>query len=64
MASIIIATIALLVSIASAAYTRKQATEQGKVTAIEQDRRHEELTPEFDITCTVKRPQTMTLTCG
>jgi len=50
MASIIIAVIALLVSIASAAYTRKQATEQGKVTVIEQDRRHEELTPEFDVT--------------
>jgi hypothetical protein len=54
-ASIIIAVIALLTSIANAAYTRKQAVGQGTVTAIEQDRRHEELTPEFDITCTVKK---------
>jgi|SRR5215472_14222813 len=50
-ASLILAIIAILVAGASAAYTRKQATEQAKVASIERDRRHDELTPEFEITC-------------
>lgn len=53
-ASLILAVIAILVAGASAAYARKQATEQARVSAIEQDRRHEELMPEFKITCTVR----------
>jgi hypothetical protein len=50
-ASLILAIIAILVARASAAYTRKQATEQARVASIEHDRRHDELTPEFKITC-------------
>jgi hypothetical protein len=50
-ASLILAIIAILVAGASAAYTRKQATEQARVASIEHDRRHDELTPEFKITC-------------
>ena len=50
-ASLILAIIAILVAGASAAYTRRQATEQARVASIEQDRRHDELTPEFKITC-------------
>ena len=53
-ASLILAIIAILVAGASAAYARKQATEQARVSAIEQDRRHEELMPQFEITCTVR----------
>jgi hypothetical protein len=53
-ASLILAISALLVAGASAAYTRKQVTEQARVGAIEQDRRHEELMPDFEITCTVR----------
>ena len=37
----------------SAAYTRKQAVQAAKVTAIEQGRRHDELTPEFEVTCSI-----------
>lgn len=54
-ASLILAIIAILVAGASAAYARKQATEQARVRAIEQDRRHAELMPEFEITCTVRK---------
>jgi len=54
-ASLVLAVIAILVAGASAAYVRKQAIEQARVRAIEQDRRHEELTPEFEITCTVRK---------
>ncbi|WP_300603000.1 hypothetical protein [Trebonia sp.] len=54
-ASLIVAAVAILVATASAAYTRKQATEQAKVAAIEQDRRHDELEPEFEITCIVEK---------
>lgn len=54
-ASLVIATVAIVVAGASAAYTRKQATEQAKVAAIERDRRHDELAPIFAITCTVKK---------
>ncbi len=50
-ASFVVAVVAILVAGASAAYTRKQATEQGKVAEIEQARRHEELTPQFEVTC-------------
>jgi hypothetical protein len=50
-ASLILAIIAILIAGASAAYTRKQATEQARVASIEQGRRHDELTPEFKITC-------------
>ena len=53
--SLIVAIVAILVASTSAAYTRKQATEQAKVAAIEQDRRHDELAPEFEITCMVKK---------
>jgi hypothetical protein len=50
-ASFVVAIFALLVAGASAGYTRKQAREQAKVTEIEQDRRHEELTPQFQVAC-------------
>ncbi len=53
--SLIVAIVAILVATASAAYTRKQATEQAKVASIEQDRRHDELAPEIEITCIVKK---------
>ena len=63
-ASLILAAIAILVAGASAAYARKQATEQARVSAIEQDRRHEELMPEFEITCTVRETATIRRICG
>ena len=54
-ASFVIAVLAILIAGASAVYTRKQASEQAKVAAIERERRHDELTPEFEITCVVKK---------
>jgi hypothetical protein len=51
--SFILSVIAVVVASASAAYTRKQAVQAAKVTAIEQGRRHDELTPEFEVTCSV-----------
>lgn len=54
-ASFIVAVVAILVATTSVAYTRKQASEQAKVAAIEQDRRHDELAPQFGITCMVKK---------
>lgn len=51
-ASFIVAALAVVIALASARYTRIQATEATKTTAIEQKRWHAELTPELDITCT------------
>lgn len=51
LASIIIAVVALIVALASAAYTRRQAVAAERVTTIEDQRRHDELTPEFAVTC-------------
>ncbi len=50
-ASLIIAVVALIVALASAAYTRRQAVASEGVTAIEDQRRHDELMPELVITC-------------
>ena len=50
-ASLIIAVVALVVALASAAYTRRQAVVSEKAAAIEDQRRHDELTPELAVTC-------------
>lgn len=62
-ATLIIAILAFLVSVASVAYTKKQAdatrkqAEQGeRVAAIEQKRYHADLTPEFSLTCEGRDP--------
>jgi len=51
MAALIIAVVALIVALASAAYTRRQAVAAEGATAIENQRRHDELTPEIAVTC-------------
>jgi hypothetical protein len=51
--SLVISLLALAVAGASALYTRSQAVTKGKATAIESDRRHDELTPLFDASCEV-----------
>jgi hypothetical protein len=51
LAFIIIAMAALIAALAGAAYTRRQAVAAERVTAIEDQRRHDELTPEIAITC-------------
>jgi hypothetical protein len=50
-ASVIIAVVALIIALASAAYTRRQAVAAEGATAIENQRRHGELTPEIAVTC-------------
>src|SRR6266568_795773 len=51
--SLVISLLALAVAGASALYARSQAVAQGKATAIESDRRHDELTPVFEASCEV-----------
>lgn len=52
-ASLVISLLALAAAAASALYARSQSASQGKATAIESDRRHEELTPVFEARCEV-----------
>ena len=58
LASLVVAIAAILIALASVVYTRRQALASGRqasaaeaVTAIEQQRRHDDLTPELDIVC-------------
>jgi hypothetical protein len=51
--SLVISLLALAAAGASALYTRSQAAAQGRATAIESDRRHDELTPQFEASCEV-----------
>lgn len=53
-ASFILAVLAVLIAGVSMAYTKKQATGQATVAAIERDRRHDELAPVFAVTCVVR----------
>jgi hypothetical protein len=50
LASLIVAIVAILVAIASVAYTRRQAIEAANTRAIEQSRWHAELTPVLKVT--------------
>lgn len=52
-ASLVISLLALVVAGASALYTRRQSAAQDRATAIEDDRRHDELTPVFEASCEV-----------
>lgn len=52
-ASLVISLLALAVAGASALYARRQSATQDRATAIESDRRHEELTPVFEARCEV-----------
>jgi hypothetical protein len=52
-ASFMISLLALAVAAASALYARRQSVSQDTATAIESDRRHEELTPVFEASCEV-----------
>ena len=51
--SLVISLLALAVAGASALYSPSQAVTQGRATAIESDRRHDELTPLFEAGCEV-----------
>lgn len=51
LASLIIAIIAILISIASAVYSRRQAVASSSVAEIEAARRHDQLTPHLSVTC-------------
>ncbi len=50
-AALVIAVVAIIIALASAAYTRRQAVAAEAATAIEDQRRHDELTPEITVTC-------------
>lgn len=52
-ASLVISLLALAAAAASVLYARRQSANQDKATAIESDRRHEELTPVFEARCEV-----------
>jgi hypothetical protein len=52
--AIVLSIVAVLVSVASVIYTRTVAVASKGVHKIERDRRHDELTPRFDITCKVR----------
>jgi hypothetical protein len=52
-ASLVISLLALAAAGASAIYTRRQSATQGQATAIESDRRHDELTPVFEASCEI-----------
>jgi len=49
-APLVISLLALVVAGASALYTRRQSAAQARATIIEDDRRHDELTPVFEAT--------------
>ncbi len=51
-ASFVLAIVAIIIALASAGYTRRQAVASESVTAIEAKRLHVDLTPELAITCT------------
>ena len=51
-ASLVLAIVAIIIALASARYTRRQAVASESVTAIEAKRLHDDLTPELTITCT------------
>jgi hypothetical protein len=55
LAGLLTAVVALIVAVASAAYTRRQAVAAEAVIAIEQTRLHAELTPDLAISCTKPR---------
>lgn len=52
-ASLVISLLALVAAGASALYARRQSAAQNRATAIEDDRRHGELTPVFRASCEV-----------
>jgi hypothetical protein len=52
-ASFVISLLALVVAAVSVVYARRQSLSQGKATAIEDDRRHNELTPVFEASCEI-----------
>jgi hypothetical protein len=49
--SLVIAIVALIIAVASAAYARRQAIANERAAAIEGQRRHDELTPQVTVTC-------------
>jgi hypothetical protein len=53
-ASLIVAVVAIVIALASAAYARRQAVTSEKATAIESKRRHDELTPDLTIAADVR----------
>jgi hypothetical protein len=55
-ASFVLSVIAVLTAGASALYTRRQAAEAGKVTAIEQQRFHADQTPQIALKCEARDP--------
>ena len=57
LAALIVAIVAALIALASAAYTRRQAVATEATAAIEGKRMHDDLTPELVITC-IERPGT------
>jgi hypothetical protein len=54
-ASLVISLLALVVAGTSALYARRQSVAQDRATTIEDDRRHDELTPVFEASCEVSR---------
>jgi hypothetical protein len=52
LAALIVAIVAVLIALASAAYTRRQAVATEATAAIEGKRLHDDLTPELAVTCT------------
>jgi hypothetical protein len=52
-ASLVISLLALVVAGASVLYARRQSAAQARATIIEDDRRHDELTPVFEASCEV-----------
>jgi hypothetical protein len=56
-AALIVAIVAALIALASAAYTRRQAVASEAAAAIEGKRLHDDLTPQMAVTCT-ERPGT------
>ena len=57
LAALIVAIVAALIALASAAYTRRQAVATEAAAAIEGKRLHDDLTPQLSVTCT-ERPGT------
>lgn len=62
LASLIIAVISLAAATVSVLYTRRQAVAGERVAEIEQGRRHDDLTPELDVECTLARDGIVQLT--
>jgi hypothetical protein len=53
LASFVISVLALIAASASVLYARRQSASQDRATTIEDDRRHDELTPAFEANCEV-----------